>query len=285
MSNTILKYLVVKMYFGLGSSDTKCEIHDLCKFLNDKGIETDSYIPEDLIEEVDNIYYATYKIDGEDVGLKDIECFKLLSEFAVRHLYKEHETDIVVTDSNKARAESLSIYLIAVINYIKKLKLEGVSFDGHVLENFDEDITEPIEDYSELFSRLSNRIARMLQEFDNSEYEDLDDLIIGNTVPHREISSYKSYCNFQLINASLDGELSEAFGKDFSFVLKFGTSSYYSMDSVLQDLILVTNNVHAGDFFGPIYICKTDAPDWKSKKKHDYERARHLISKLVKDNK
>ena len=282
MKDCITKYLVMKMFLGLGYSASKEEINKLTIFLNSTGINVDLDFDHMYVENMNDVYYANYRIEPCEISIFDIEESKLLREFAINYsnqIVNEEEAEI--NEEYKSRAENLAIYLVSAINYVKKLKNDKKSLHDFVFESFSVSETEPVENYNEIFTKLTNNLAIMMEQENVRPADDLAYFVVCNTDPRSGYNSYKAYCNYRVLNSALDNELSNVFGKDISFALKFGGDDYYGVPTCEQDSIIVVNNCCEGDLFGPIYLCQAESEHRIDEKVKSVEFARRLMKKYI----
>nr|MBP3258847.1 hypothetical protein [Bacilli bacterium] len=267
MRDYIMKYLVVKMYLGYGYSATKEEIDNSIKCLN---INVDDSYDEKYITKKNNIYYALYSLDKHIISLENIEYFDLISWYITNNIEKLELTN--VDSNNLDRASNIVIYIINALNYIESTNIP--------LEEIDEVFYK---DYKELFEKLSYNVASLLTLSEKDNIEDDVLMKVVSADPKNITSSYKSYCNYKLIDNNLDNILSRSF-KTSLFAMVFGTNTYYNMSSYEHDYCFVSNEE---SMYGPIYLTATKHADpiIEECRVSDETKAKELIMKMSIFNK
>lgn len=167
---------------------------------------------------------------------------------------------------NKERAENITIYLVNVLSKIEKGPIEDMNTISE---------KEPLDEkYKEIFDKLSNAVAKLLDE----KLID-DEVVINSTIPTERVSTEEAYCNYIRIDNATDNILSKAFKDGYAFVMIFGSNSRYGMDTYETDTFIAVKDE---DIYGPIYICASNSPDLRHEKERDEKAAKELINRILK---
>lgn len=152
---------------------------------------------------------------------------------------------------------------------IKKILLEDIVEEDKLREK-----------YIKIFDKLSLFLAHLLEKSKNENINDIEELKIINVNPNEIISSYKAYYYYKVLEKEFNNIFSTTLKNEYSFVMSFGTNSYYGLPSIKQDLFFACN---AYDMYGPIYMCVSKSSDFKDAKRRDEKRVNEFIKRLIKN--
>lgn len=284
MKNYIMKYLVLKMCLGYGSTATEEEIDASIEYLKENNIEVDKSYDKEYVVKKDNIYYALYSLGSNIQSPHNFN--PTLVDYMINNHKEENNKKIDLDEDIKTRIENLSIYLIIALSEIKKLSNNGRK-KKYSLEDI-ESFRIIDDEYIELFDKLTSSISKIYIENLNKELEDEVELKIVNVDPRLAYTSYKAFCNFRIIDKECGYVFSKVFKDTCGFAMVFGTDTYYNMPSITNDFFFICkdyNNEKPMTMYGPIYNCVETAPDFIKNKEHDSKYAQELINKLLRKTK
>ena len=247
MNDFITKYLVVKMLLGYGYSATEEEITKVIEYLKQRNIEVENSYNKKFIKKKNDKYYALYTLSKSAITIDQIEFYKIISEFIKNNIIQE-KIDRNVFDLNSFyRAQEISMHLVIALNSIAKAKSKRKKC---VLYKIDEE--EIIaKQYTPLFNSLVVLIGSLLEKGKKEDLQDYEELKIISVDPTKIISSYKSYCNFRILDNELNNVLSSHLKFNYELAIIFGSDTYYGLRGQAEhDYIFVSRD---SDIYGPFY--------------------------------
>ena len=242
MNKVLIKYLIIKMCLGYGSSITNEELENLEKLLTDKKILYSLDFDDRFLIKRDNDITATYLLTPTEVDIMRIDEYEynLLKKFAEGNKFKESLDLCDVNNDDLERARHIAIYLV---EELMKIRLNNKVKNYKDMKDYD--ITKLSNDLVYLFKSFSLWTSYLLTHED-------DVGICSQTKSNKANASYKAYSN-HLIAMKKCLTIFNKYNRcgKINYCLNFANNTYYGMPSFKQDMLFL----YTKDFNSePIYI-------------------------------